>query len=192
MNRHPKANNLRPRPQITQPADPSYRIIALTQGQVTLVDTEDYAYLMQWHWYAWWNTHAHKFYAVRTMTLEQDGCRNRVYMHRVIIGGIDGLHVDHEDQDSLNNRKYNLRPATASQNGFNRPVQRDSASGLKGVHRDKRYKNSFTANIKVKGKRNHLGTFKTAEDAARAYDRAAIELHGEFACLNFPLRPSDT
>lgn len=50
MNRHPKANNLRQRPQITQPADPSYRIIALTQGQVTLVDTEDYDRLMQWHW----------------------------------------------------------------------------------------------------------------------------------------------
>lgn len=78
-------------------------------------------------------------------------------MHRVIISGIEGLHVDHKDQNSLNNRRYNLRPATTSQNGFNRPVQADSASGLKGVHRDKRYTSSYTANIKTKGKATHLG-----------------------------------
>ncbi len=72
MNRHPNANNLRERPQITQPADPSYRIIALTQGQVTTVDTGDYDWLMQWHWYAWWNKNGRCFYAVRTMTLAED------------------------------------------------------------------------------------------------------------------------
>ncbi len=188
MTRHPRANNLHPRPQITQPTDPSYRLIALTQGQVTAVDTDIYEHLMQWHWFAWWNTHAKQFYAVRTMTEEEDPGRGRVYMHREIVGGIKGLHIDHKDQDGLNNRRSNLRHATASQNGFNRPVQADSASGFKGVHLDKRY-GTYTASIKVKRKHIHIGTFPTAEEAARARDAKAIELHGEFACLNFPIPP---
>jgi hypothetical protein len=185
MNRHPRANNLHPRPPITQPADPSYRLIALTQDQVTAVDAADYDWLMQWYWYAWWNNNAHAYYAVRTMTEEEDPGRGRIYMHRAIAGMPEAPHVDHKDQDSLNNRRYNLRAATTSQNGFNRPVQVNSGTGFKGVHLDKRY-GTYQASIKVNRKSKHLGSYPTAEEAARVRDKAAIELHGEFACLNFP------
>ena len=189
MNRHPRANNLHPRPPVTQPADPSYRLIALTQGQVTAVDTADYDWLMRWYWYAWWNKNGRCFYAVRTMTEEEDAGRGRIYMHRLIGGSETHPQVDHIDQDSLNNRRYNLRPADSSQNGCNRGLQSNSSTGFKGVKLDKR-DGRYYAGIKSRGKVKSLGGFDTAIEAALAYDIAALEIHGEFACLNFPLTPS--
>jgi len=44
----------------------------------------------------------------------------------------------------------------------------------------------LVARISHNGKRIFLGYFDDLEEAARAYDAAAIKLHGEFATLNFP------
>jgi len=41
------------------------------------------------------------------------------------------------------------------------------------------------ASIRKDGKQRHIGTYLTAEEAALAYDKAAIQMHGQFANLNF-------
>ena len=56
-----------------------------------------------------------------------------ISMHREIAGARDGEDVDHRNRDSLDNRRRNLRKCTKSQNGANRPAQRDNSSGYKGV-----------------------------------------------------------
>ncbi len=80
----------------------------------------------------------------------------------------------------------NQRLGTNAQNGqnrYNRGVQRNNTSGFKGASFHRRL-GKWAASISVNGQRKHLGLFATAEAAARAYDRAAIELHCEFACTN--------
>lgn len=87
--------------------------------------------------------------------------------------------VDHRDCDPLNNRRNNLRIASSSDNGANR--KHWAASGYKGVYtHDSRWR----AQITKDQKRHHLGLFATPEEAARAYNEAAVKLFGEFAHLN--------
>lgn len=103
--------------------------------------------------------------------------------------GIDvwdkSVKVDHIDGNPLNNHRSNLRAATGAQNRQNSAKMSHNKSGYKGVGQ---YKGSrkFRATITAFNKREYIGSYDTAEEAARAWDKRAIELHGEFARTNFP------
>ena len=86
--------------------------------------------------------------------------------------------IDHIDGDKGNNRISNLRAATPGQNQANTGTSPLNFLGIKGV---RAYKGSFRAHIRFDGIGMHLGTFKTVEEAAEAYQEAAVRLHGEFA-----------
>lgn len=109
-----------------------------------------------------------------------------IYLHRLIAGaGPDEL-VDHANQDHLDNRSCNLRIATKSQNGANRGPDRrrlGTSSRHKGVSWAKS-RNCWRAYIHIDGRTRFLGSFTDEEDAARAYNAAALEAWGEFARLN--------
>lgn len=91
-------------------------------------------------------------------------------------------YIDHIDGDKKNNKWSNLRKATKSQNNSNVNKRIDNKSGFKGVIKTKT--GNFRAYISKEGQRYNLGTYKRKENAALAYNFAAIELHGEFANLN--------
>jgi hypothetical protein len=93
--------------------------------------------------------------------------------------------VDHKDRDALNNQFENLRPATKSQNAMNRGLRSDNSTGYKGVCMCK-VGGKFQAQIVLRGRAIYLGRFCSSLDAAKAYDKAAIQYFGEFAVLNFP------
>jgi hypothetical protein len=86
--------------------------------------------------------------------------------------------IDHKNGVRLDDRFDNLREATNAQNQCNRKAL--AKSGYKGVHKHTQC-NSWTAEIKVNGRKHYLGSFRTAEEAIAARADAATRLHGEFA-----------
>ena len=90
--------------------------------------------------------------------------------------------VDHRNQTKHDDRPGNLRAATRSQNEFNRPAQRNNTTGFKGVtvEPDQPLR-PYVAQITVRGRHMHLGSYATPEEAHAAYLVAASEVAGEFA-----------
>ena len=162
---------------VTQPSDPSYRIIPLTKNQNTLVDTEDYERVNQWNWVAHWATSTKTFYAQR------EGDSGNVFMHRFIMNPPEGQQIDHIDGNTLDNRKANLRLCTHAENTKNK--KKRNGKQFIGIHFEKS-SGKWRAEIMSNYKTTFLGRYNTAEAAAKARDEAAKELHGEFASLNFP------
>jgi len=121
------------------------------------------------------------------------GKRERILLHRLIIKAKEHEIVDHENNNTLDNRNCNLRITDPTGNARNRlPGKffkgKKQYSKYKGVTRRKKTNGTlgrWTAAIKANSKSIHLGDFSDEIDAASAYDKAALKYHGEFAKLNF-------
>ena len=152
--------------------------VPLTRGAVAIIDSADVPLVAPHRWQL--NTaKGRPDYA----STEVD--RKLVYLHRLILGAAPDERVDHENRDSLDCRRENLRIATPQQNCANVGPRSHSTNPYKGIARRVDGK-AWVARIQVDGKGVHLGSFPTADAAARAYDRAAVYYYGRFAGLNFP------
>ena len=154
----------------------SMKEIELTGGKYALVDDEDYEWLSRWKW------RCTSGYATRSSP-RQCGKRPTILMHRLILGLSEGEVTDHINHNGLDNRRCNLRRCTSSENAQNSLMPESNSSGYMGVIRNK---GKWVARIRYDGESARLGQFDTAEEAARVYDIAALELHKEFATTNFP------
>src|SRR6267142_2733505 len=164
---------------VTQPSDPSYRLIPLTRNQNAIVDAADFEWLSRWNWYAVWSPGVHGFYASRGA--RRGARRWTLGMHRVILGCKKREEeVDHWNHDTLDNRRQNLRKCTHSQNSQNIRKSLKTISGYKGETWSKTNQ-GWHAKIIFNGRTNNLGFFRSKEAAAFAYDLAAKKLFGEFA-----------
>ncbi|MGE5295665.1 MAG: AP2/ERF family transcription factor, partial [Solirubrobacterales bacterium] len=148
--------------------------IPLGDGLFALVDAADYKEISKHRWYATYR--GRNVYATCFVN------RKPVYMHRMIMRPRRGYIVDHKDGNGLNNCRDNLRVCTRRQNQANRR-SRHGTSQFVGVYR---HKNGWVAEITSHGRFYYLGYFSDEVEAAKARDRKAWELHGEFAYLNFP------
>lgn len=110
-----------------------------------------------------------------------------IILHKLIMGKPPkGLVIDHINQNTLDNRRCNLRFATKQINAINSNKKQKSISGYRGVYFDKRNKSkTYDAYITVNRKRIWLRGFKTAEEAAKARDELFKKHFGIYDGLNF-------
>lgn len=153
------------------------KLIKLTKGKFTQVDDNLYEYLNQWKWFA---IKTKKYYYAARFDCSFHP-KKIVKMHRLIMNTPINIQVDHGDHNTLNNQKYNLKNATNSQNQMNK-MPKNGGSGYLGVHINRgKY---IVAHININGETIHLGSFKTKEAAALAYNKAAILRDSNFMNLN--------
>lgn len=152
---------------LVQPED--YKLIPTTKGEFAKVDNEYFELLSKYNW-----TSRNGYAFNTTLGL----------MHRFIVKAPKGELVDHKDGDPLNNRRENLRIATSAENSYNKSPSKSGTSKYLGVSWDNE-RGKWISQIGQYRVNYFIGRFDTEEKAARAYDKKARELFGDFANLNF-------
>jgi hypothetical protein len=152
---------------------PTLLFISLSKGKFTVIDGCDWPIVAGVPLYA--GGKPGSWYATASSAGMQ------VQIHRLLLPGLKM--IDHRNRDGLDNRRCNLRAATSAQNQANRRGW--GRCGFKGTYLNR---GKYVAAIAPHGRTRNLGTFGTVEEAAEAYDIAAVEDFGEFAYLNFPER----
>lgn len=163
------------------------KLIKLTKSKYAKVDDQDYEFLNQFKWHT--VVKGTNLYAAKGITV---GYRkySTLYMHNLLMCPPSGYEVDHKNRNGLDNRKDNLRYASRSQNNQNKKMRhiykgKPTSSRFKGVFYDNKCKNkNWKAQIIYNKKIIRLGRFDTEIEAAKAYNKKAKELFGEFAFYN--------
>jgi len=152
--------------------------IPLTQGKFALVDDEDYERVINIKW------HYNHGYAMRSVP----GPRGykKQGMHRLILNAPTDKLVDHINMDRLDNQKNNLRLCSYSQNRLNSKLNSNNSTGFKGVtYKKRRRKKPWEASAhSFMDGYLYLGSYKTREEAAKAYNTVVTQLDSEFYILN--------
>jgi hypothetical protein len=173
-------------------------IITLTRGYVTEIDDETFTKLFTYwmpdgsqltfriselKWSVF--TPYHTQYARAGVGSSRRNERRWILMHRLLTEAPPDLIADHEDRNGLNNKLNNLRLVTCRESRLNtrKKKAKNTYRGVYWNRKDKRW----SCRITNAGKTLWVGNFVDEVAAAKAYDIKAIELHGAFAMLNFPI-----
>jgi hypothetical protein len=140
----------------------------------TIVDEDNYYYLIQFGWSLKPNGYAYGRIEDKTHNL----------LHRYILKYTGDNMVDHINNNPLDNRKCNLRIVTPSENSRNKSFNKNSSSKYIGVSLT--YNNKWRSQITINNKNIFLGIFENEIDAAKSRDVATKEHFGKYGKLNFP------
>lgn len=146
-----------------------YGYIALTNGNVAIVDPEDYERFCGYTYHL-----SVEGYVVRWIA----GGR-RALLHREIMKAPDDMEIDHRDGNRSDNRKINLRICTSLENSWNVGLRSNNTSGYTGVYWVNA--DTWTAEIMVRGERIRLGRFREKESAARVRRASELLYYGAYA-----------
>lgn len=156
-----------------------YMVGITRKGDKFLFDKDDYLKVRKHTWYST-DISGDKYIFTR---IKVDGIIKTVLLHRFLMNPSNKNDIDHINNNSLDNRKINLRECSHSCNMRNRRKNKPGSSKYKGVYFYKPL-NKWNAQIEIKGKKIHLGYYQDEIEAAKAYNLAALLYHREFALLN--------
>ena len=121
----------------------------------------------------------HKWHIAKNRYVTAWGNGSIILLHRLIALTPAGLSTDHANGNPLDNRRCNLRVCTRSQNLHNRAVSKNKTScAYKGVYKQR---DRWRVQIRINGKKIHVGMYDTPEDARDAYLKEEIRAYGEFS-----------
>ncbi len=155
--------------------------IQLTRGFEAIVDNIDFKRMNKYSWH--YQPKRNTGYAIGLLRVNGKNSTRR--MHRMILGAKAGEQIDHINGNGLDNRRINLRIATARDNAINRRTK--PKSGFKGVrlmYTSKKGREVYIATIGPRTKHIVIGYFSSSVKAAKAYNIEAKKLYGKFAVLN--------
>lgn len=155
--------------------DYGYGLCSNTQSKFYF-DMEDYEIISKYTWYEYFPDKNSKFSTVATNYIKDNGEHSCIRMHAML----GFKNYDHADRNALNNRKYNLRECTTTENSRNKNIISTNTSGFTGVCWDKA-NNKWIVQIGVNNKTIYIGRFINKEDAIRARLEAEKQYFGEFA-----------
>jgi hypothetical protein len=150
--------------------------IRLSDGNIAVCDGSEFEKVSLHKWTSYKGKYA--FYT-------NNSKKENVRLHNYIFGILPNNYVvDHINGNGLDCRSVNMRIATHKDNNMNR-ISKSHTSQYKGVSWDLS-RNKWIVSIQTDGKTIHIGRFDDEIEAAKAYDRKAWELFGQYAKLNFP------
>lgn len=151
----------------------NYRILKLSgklgNGKYVLLDEDDFFKYRNIKW--WFEKNRYVYSKLGKL-------------HRLILKANPSEIVDHINHNILDNRKCNLRLCSKQNNSWNTSISGEGTSKYKGVCLQQGKTDRWTAQIHINDAKVHIGIYDLEEDAARAYNKKAKELFGEYACLN--------
>lgn len=160
------------------------KTIPLTQGKIAIIDDCDFDAVSRHYWFA--RKTGAIYYACRFEMIA--GKPKTFYMHREILQANKGEWVDHKNGEGLDNRRENIRKCSIVENCRSFRRLRQGKPQFRGVTMKRKL---FRARITVNKREISLGSFRSAEEAALAYDIAAVKYFGRFAHLNLAHTPKE-
>lgn len=177
---------LRPTPYVCECGKVGWATIS--NVYVCFVDADQAPILGIWSWYAFHNNGNTYVMRSTSRTVAGERIGLQQYLHALLCPAKPGLVVDHKNGNGLDNRQDNLEPVTSVINTHRQRKKKSASSKYKGVSL---FRGRWRVTLQKDRRQIYIGAFQTEEEAAAAYNQAAVRVFGRYARLNTVIRSQD-